>query len=313
MQSGARLPPSTTPRCGPGRGDGCGAGWGRSRAMDGATGASAPRQEFSSSPPSPYSLCFPLPGSQLLAARFLSSPCLSFWVYSRRSQLADELSRWGTQHKEMSHPVTQTVRCCYSSPGNFAQALWEWVLCFCPLLPPRAAARRRGDAGTAQEGPGQVPSAAGPATKQPWGWRCWHPCCELPPPKKKSKKVELRREKPHLVLLHFARLLAVTSAEQRLELLVFYFNLCTAPGLAEVWQPGEGFLRLRGRVCSRAASHMGAGQGLILRTHGSVGLARPRSAPRAPCASHGPERVEVGVWWPRVAPYPLPGTAPSHA
>lgn len=131
--------------------------------------------------------------------------------------------------------------------------------------------------------------------------------------KKKSKKVELRREKPHLVLLHFARLLAVTSAEQRLELLVFYFNLCTAPGLAEVWQPGEGFLRLRGRVCSRAASHMGAGQGLILRTHGSVGLARPRSAPRAPCASHGPERVEVGVWWPRVAPYPLPGTAPSHA
>lgn len=94
--------------------------------------------------------------------------------------------------------------------------------------------------------------------------------------KKKSKKVELRREKPHLVLLHFARLLSVTSVEQRPESLVFYFNLCTVLGFVEVWQLGEGFLRPRGSVCWWAMSHMGAGRGAHP-AHARQRLAQPRA------------------------------------
>lgn len=97
---------------------------------DGGTDALSPRQEFST----PHCILYDFLS---LALRFLQQgfstppppPPLSGST-SRRSQLADELSRWGTQHKEMSHPLTQTVRCCYSFPCKFAQALWEWEFCF---------------------------------------------------------------------------------------------------------------------------------------------------------------------------------------
>lgn len=95
------------------------------------------------------------------------------------------------------------------------------------------------------------------------------------------------------MLLHFARLLSVTSVEQRRELLVFYFNLCTVLGLAEVWQLGEGFLRPRGSVCLRAMSHMGAGRGLILHTHGSLWLSPVHVA--WPGEGRGGRLVAVGV------------------
>lgn len=107
--------------------------------------------------------CLPPTVFHTVSSLWLSAPCSKVspslppptpfsGSTSRRSQLADELSRWGTQHKEMSHPLTQTVRCCYSFPRKFAQALWEGgILLSFPFgsQVSRSGAPSRGDAGTA--------------------------------------------------------------------------------------------------------------------------------------------------------------------
>lgn len=117
-----------TLHCSSGRGDVCGSGWGRSGGMVALMPCHRGRNFL---PPTVFCM---------ISSLWLSDSCSKVsqpppppplsGSTSRRSQLADELSRWGTQHKEMSHPLTQTVRCCYSFPCKFAQALWEWEFCF---------------------------------------------------------------------------------------------------------------------------------------------------------------------------------------
>jgi len=145
---------------------------------------------------------------------------------SRRSQLADELSRWGTQHKEMSHPLTQTVRCCCSFPCKFAQALWEWEFCFCFGLAsrfPDPQRRSEGDAGTAagRAGGGRFPQLQDLGQSSCGARGCGASVVSV----QKTKKIISANRRTHLPLLRFVWLRLGMIVERCLELLIFFFLL----------------------------------------------------------------------------------------
>lgn len=56
--------------------------------------------------------------------KVFSFPATSLFLVYQQISAAAKLGRWGTQHKDMAHPLTQPVRCCWSSPCEFVQALW---------------------------------------------------------------------------------------------------------------------------------------------------------------------------------------------
>lgn len=86
---------------------------------------------WTSLPPTASCMICSLSASGILTERFFPFPPSPFWVYQQKISAAAKLGRWGTQHKEMAHPLTQPVRCCWSFPCEFAQPLWEgkfWIL-----------------------------------------------------------------------------------------------------------------------------------------------------------------------------------------
>lgn len=91
------------------------------------TGASSLGLDLST----PHSILYDLLSlGSLQEGFFFSFPPSPFWVYQQKISAAAKLGRWGTQHKEMAHPLTQPVRCCWSFPCEFAQPLWEgkfWI------------------------------------------------------------------------------------------------------------------------------------------------------------------------------------------
>lgn len=126
-------------------------------------------------------------------------PPSPFWVYQQKISAAAKLGRWGTQHKEMAHPLTQLVRCCWSFPCEFAQALWEGkFLLSVRFLHPgflmcSTNSRRCWD--TSQRGCcWQAPSAAGPAMERLWVRACGG--CAVGVHKKEGEKVKLRAGEP---------------------------------------------------------------------------------------------------------------------
>lgn len=87
----------------------------------GGTGALSPGLDFST----PHWILYDFLSLALGSLQEGFFPPSPFWVYQQKISAAAKLGRWGTQHKEMAHPLTQPVRCCWSFPCEFAQALWE--------------------------------------------------------------------------------------------------------------------------------------------------------------------------------------------
>lgn len=121
--------------------------------------------------------------------KVFSFPSTSLFLVYQQISAAAKLGRWGTQHKEMAHPLTQPVRCCWSSPCEFAQALWEGeIFAFGLVLGIQVSLMCGTKSGRCWEG--QVPSAQDPT------WSCCGLELVVAVHKKREKKVKLRAGEP---------------------------------------------------------------------------------------------------------------------